>query len=126
VRLLITGSRHGFPRLAEALDAFVGTIGNPDEVHIRGQRGVDTEARTWVAARGLLLVPEASDPARPSPARYHEANQRMVDKCGPGDIAVGFPAIDSRGTWDCLVRARRAGLRCYVADPHTRKITLWG
>jgi len=125
VRLLITGSRHGFPGLPEALDAFVALLGRPLEVHVRDARGVDREARSWVVARGYLLVPEKADPERPDPERYHEANQRMVDKCSPGDIAIGFPDAGSKGTWKCLHQARKAGLRCYVANPRTKKVDIW-
>lgn len=121
-RLLVTGSRDGFPSLWDALDALVAALGRPVEVHVREQDGVDVGTRAWVAARGLYLVPEQADPSRPSPERYHEANQRMVDKCARGDVAAAFPRRGSRGTWQCLGRARRAGLRCYVADLDTRRL----
>ncbi len=121
---LITGSRHGYYGLWEALDAAVRVFGSPTVVHVREQRGVDQDARAWVHSRGLQLVPHAADPSRPSPDRYHEANQRMVDAVCAGGLALGFPGPKSRGTWDCLRRARERGLACYVADG--RRLRRWG
>lgn len=124
-RLLITGSRHGFPGLWQALDAIVARFGVPSEVHVREQTGVDQDARAWCRDRGYVLVPEAAGTSRPSPQRYHEGNARMVAKCAPGDIAVGFPDPGSRGTWACLRMALATGMKCYAADPVTRRVRRW-
>lgn len=123
MRLLVTGSRDSFPGLLQALDAIFAAV-EPDEIHVREQTGVDIDTREWAAVHGHSLVPTDADMSQPSPQRYHDANQRMVDKCEAGDVAVGFPGPNSRGTWDCLRRALKRGLKCYVADPSGR-ISRW-
>lgn len=122
---LITGSRHGFEGLERALNAAEMFFGRPTRVHVREQRGVDQATRAWVRDAGLLLVPHRVDESLPSPERYHQANQAMVDRVADGGIAFGFPDVHSRGTWDCLRRAHARGLRCYVADQRTRRFRPW-
>lgn len=50
----------------------------------------------------------------PSPQRFHDRNQRMVDLAESGDYLLAFPDADSRGTWDCYRRGKARGLKCYV------------
>lgn len=42
-------------------------------------------------------------------------NQAMVDTAP--DLVLAFPLGDSRGTWDCVRRARTAGLAVIVTEP---------
>lgn len=39
-------------------------------------------------------------------------NQRMVDL--GADVCLAFPAENSRGTWDCVKRARAAGIKVII------------
>ena len=120
--LVITGSRHGFPRLWPALDALVLRIGVPDEVRVREQVGVDQDARAWCRARGY---PFAADMSLPLPDCYHDGNRRMVTGCGPTDHIAGFPCPRSRGTWHCLRCGVAVGMQAWVADARTGRIARW-
>ena len=44
-----------------------------------------------------------------------ERNQMMVDL--GADICLAFPLADSRGTWSCVRRAKRAGIPVRVISP---------
>jgi hypothetical protein len=41
-------------------------------------------------------------------------NQMMVDM--KPDLVVAFPLKDSRGTWDCMNRAKKAGIPVHVEE----------
>ncbi|WP_100474152.1 SLOG family protein [Mycobacteroides abscessus] len=117
--------------------------------------GADRFAAEWAEVRedtGLFRVKSESYPAdwsrdcdercthaprwkhgrRYCPLAGHLRNQKMVDM--GADICIAFPLKDSRGTWDCIKRARRAGISVinfgfdgplcapsinYHIDPHT-------
>lgn len=125
--LVITGSRHGFDGLWRALDALCAKLGRPERVLVREQRGVDQDARAWARARGYVdnetLLLFDVDMNRPSPQRYHEGNERMVNKARPGARCAGFPCPKSRGTWKCLAYAKKRGLQCVVAKDD--KLSTW-
>lgn len=40
-------------------------------------------------------------------------NQRMLDECAP-DVVLAFPSAQSKGTWDMVRRARKAGIETHV------------
>lgn len=42
-------------------------------------------------------------------------NQRMVDL--GADLCLAFPLGESRGTWDCVARARKAGIEVRIIEP---------
>lgn len=46
------------------------------------------------------------------PVAGHLRNQHMVDL--GADVCLAFPTRDSRGTWDCVRRAEKAGIPVYV------------
>lgn len=116
LRLVVTGTRHGRSDVWFWLDRWVARFGVPELVIVGDATGVDTQARLWGEARGYPLHIERVEPRTPSPARYHERNQRMVDLARPGDWCVALPDRYSRGTWDCLRRAEHAKLRTRVCD----------
>ena len=111
-RLVVTGSREGRADVERALDTWVMRYGIPQLVIVGDQRGVDTQAFEWAKERGYTFRRERVRPGQPSPACFHDRNQRMVDWAAPGDYLLAFPTAGSRGTWDCFQRGQRAGLIC--------------
>lgn len=77
-------------------------------------------------------APRWKNGSRYCPVAGHLRNQKMVDL--GADICIAFPLKDSRGTWDCMKRAKKAGISVinfgfggplcspavdYHIDPHT-------
>lgn len=114
LRILVTGSRDWTDRQAveDAVLAEWRGRGEPTEVVVfEGacpQGGADAIARGVAAQYGFLVETH--------PARWQEhgkaagpfRNQEMVDS--GADVCLAFPGPDSRGTWDCVRRAERAGV----------------
>jgi hypothetical protein len=91
--------------------------------------GADLMAKQWAIKRG---VPHEDVPAnwddecgphcyrhrrfrkgKPyCPAQGHLRNQAMVDR--GADVCLAFPLPDSRGTIDCMKRAKRAGIPVFT------------
>ena len=109
MRILITGSRNWTDR--EAIRNAIAEQSEPawDVTVVHGSaRGADEHAN-WVALE-LGLNPEAH------PAQWAQhgkkagplRNQQMVD--AGADICLAFPLGKSVGTWDCVRRAKAAGI----------------
>jgi YspA, cpYpsA-related SLOG family len=119
-RFLVTGSRHWHdgPPVWAWLDVFLrdANVGPRPVVVVEGEApGVDRLAKMWAFAHGYAVDPfEAHWRVDGVYRRWagNERNQEMVD--AGADLCAGFPTEDSRGTWDCLRRAHRAGIRCRV------------
>ncbi len=116
-RVIVTGSRHTTPRQDMIIRAALReTIGDPDParpvVIVEGDcpyGGADVTARMWARERPYTTF--ESHPAmwhRDGRAAGPLRNQRMVD--AGAALCLAFPAPDSRGTWDCVRRARAAGI----------------
>lgn len=125
-RVVITGTRNGRADIAALLDRFVAEDGWPGLWILGDARGVDTQALEWLRVHGLtnFLIVHV-DKATPSPQRFHDRNQRMVDMATGvgGAVCLAFPDRSSRGTYDCLRRAKAAGLehRLYKDDSRAAK-----
>lgn len=111
MRILITGSRHWFNR--EAIEkALIGwTDGfSREEITIvhGGASGADRIAaqiaRDWDVCQDVFVP----DWRTHGPAAGPMRNQEMVD--AGADVCLAFPFDDSRGTFDCMRRARIAGI----------------
>ena len=129
VRILVTGTRNGFgcdPCLAmeEAMSAAGLGCGAVVELVHGGANGVDTESTAWARCWGIpVRVFQADWKTRgyfAGPIR----NGEMVDYCdvmagSAGDeapcVCLAFPDQKSKGTWDCVRRAKAAGIRAVVA-----------
>jgi hypothetical protein len=131
-RILVTGSRAftDAAMVTEALAAAIARLG-PDLVVVHGAaRGADELAS--VVAPGLGLTQERwpadwTGPCRPScrpnhrntrndgstycPAAGTSRNQAMVDAGADLVLAFFAPGYACRGTWDCVRRAEKAGIR---------------
>lgn len=116
MRLLVTGSRHLADRtlVERALDARLPA--GPDELIVvhGGAPGADRLAKHWAIWQRLMLHRPVFDEEHCADWERHgrsagpRRNQQMVDL--GADVCVAFPGPDSRGTWDCVRRARAAGI----------------
>lgn len=119
-RILITGSRYWQDRtsIAEALTQAWNDHGRPDEVTVvHGEcpyGGADIIAAEIATERGWSVDPHPADWGGLGSEAGPERNQEMVDL--GADIALAFPEEGSRGTWDCVRKARDAGI----------PVTVWG
>lgn len=105
LRVIVTGSRRvtGCAQLNERLWKLPVNV-----VLLHGdQRGIDREAAAIGRGRGWKVIPfpyrrelgKAGGPAR---------NQEMVNS--GADLCLAFPDEKSIGTWDCVQRAKAAGI----------------
>lgn len=114
-RILVTGWRdwpeEGKHHIWQKLNEFVADCEVPAEfIVVHGQceyGGADLWAEQWAQARGFKFE---AYPARKVNGRIlgPERNARMV-KLG-ADVCLGFPGPRSRGTVDCMKKARAAGI----------------
>lgn len=113
MRILVTGSRYLTEKSLETIYQTLLSIIDESDVSGEvvvihgGARGAD--ALAWQAAMDLGARVEVypADWSRGKRAGM-ERNQVMVDK--GADVCVAFPIADSRGTRDCIRRARAAGI----------------
>lgn len=116
MRILVTGSRYWGDR--DLLWMTLNRIVPPFSTIVHGDcpSGADRLAADWVEAQPDVKV--EAHPANWSlegkgagPMR----NQRMVDL--GADLCIAFPQGESRGTRDCMRRARAAGIPVVVVEP---------
>lgn len=114
VVVVIAGTRHNTrPDVAWWLDRWVRRHG--DTLFVLGDAtGVDAAAFAHCEARGYDKRVVDVDRAIGSPRMFHDRNQRMVDIAGGVGVCLAFTDESSRGTWDCVRRARVAGLVVHV------------
>lgn len=119
MRILVTGSRD-WPLASDienALwrkwwDRYVDGNSDPITVVHGGARGVDQMAGRYVRRYPDRFVEEVHEVPREawkiSKRAGHDRNQHMVDL--GADVCLAFQLDDSRGTADCIRRARAAGI----------------
>ncbi len=114
LRVLVTGSRHWRDRgavrraLLEVMDEL-----DPDDVRpttlVHGDAsGADNFAALVAGYLGFTVEAHPADWSRGRRAGP-ERNQRMVD--AGADVVLAFPLPGSVGTWDCVDKAEKAGIR---------------
>lgn len=80
--------------------------------------GVDLFAKQWAQDRHQLVDPFPADWERYGRGAGPRRNSAMV---GVGaDLCIGFPGPDSKGTWDCLEKATKAGIETYSRSFHPK------
>jgi hypothetical protein len=143
-RVLVTGSRDWDNPLAVykalAAERLSATANGLILVVVHGQcpTGADLSAHNWCESQrtgGVTNVDEEPYPAdwerdcdencyhKPRtkngkpycPVAGHLRNQKMVDR--GADVCLAFPLPDSRGTVDCMKRARKAGIPVLEFNP---------
>ena len=115
MRVLITGSRHW--KDLKRIVAFMRSLPHHAVViHGASPRGVDSMADFAAKGCGLRVEPYPVDHNLdgPWPAAGPKRNSRMIAWSRP-DIAVAFRSAGrSKGTDDCIGKAKRFGADCFV------------
>lgn len=92
----------------------------PARMHHGQVASADHLAGSVARSRGWEVQPYPAPWGQHGLAAGRLRNQTMVDVVAyrPGErVCIGFPLPDSRGTVDCLARARAAGIRTWTAAP---------
>lgn len=76
-------------------------------------RGPDMFAAEWARKFGFTLHKFPADWDQYKKAAGPIRNQQMLDE-GKPDIVIAFPTKNSRGTWDMVRRAKKAGIETKV------------
>ena len=113
-RLVVTGTRQGRADVWLLLDEFVQKYGVPSMVLVGDARGVDEDARAWALARGIPLKVFKADWETHGRSAGPLRNSTMVNAAEPGDWCLAFPKEESRGTRDCVRKAKIRGLSVFV------------
>lgn len=71
-------------------------------------RGADRIAAEAAHRHGHTVIPYPPDKDRPSPQRFHERNDRMLDE--QPDLVLAFWDGQSRGTLSVIEKAKRRGI----------------
>lgn len=108
-RILITGSRDW--RRPDIIRAALVAHGPGVVVH-GAARGADTLAALVAKLLKWPAEPHAADWKRDGKRAGHLRNARMVAL--GADVCLAFPGPDSIGTWDCVHRARAAGIPVHI------------
>lgn len=110
MRVLVCGGRDYDNRevLYSALDNL--HVKHPFSVLIHGDaKGADTLGADWAARNKVLIEVYPANWKRDGIAAGPVRNQQMLSE-GKPDLVVAFPTPSSRGTWDMVSRARKAGV----------------
>jgi hypothetical protein len=117
-RILITGSREWSNRdlIREALMTHAGedATEHPENtvlIHGANPRGADTLGAQEAEKLGYTIEAYPADWRRGKVAG-NLRNQDMVDT--GADVCLAFPTSSSRGTWDCVRRAKAAGIEVVI------------
>lgn len=106
MRILVTGSRNykDITKVSEVLSSYEGTH---TLVH-GGAKGLDDLANQVATALGWKTEVFPADWKNQGKAAGPLRNQQMVNT-NP-DICIAFPLEGSRGTWDCVKRAKNSNI----------------
>ncbi|GAB36469.1 DUF2493 domain-containing protein [Gordonia otitidis] len=113
MRVLITGSRHWTDRatIRDAITAATRAVPASEVTIVHGDcpyGGADLIAADVATELGMRVEAHPADWKRLGKAAGPHRNQLMVDR--GADVCLAFPEQGSRGTWDCVRRARTAGI----------------
>lgn len=81
---------------------------DPERVVHGGAAGVDSFAHTWCKDRGRISIVYFPDYERIGKGAPLVRNIRMVEDF-PGSIVLGFPIVESKGTFHMMKVAKEAG-----------------
>lgn len=123
MRVLITGSRHVSHDEAAMIWAHLDDWYEKTQrpmilVHGHCPTGVDHVAHLWATDRkaagwDIEVEPHPADWNGPyKKGAGNVRNSHMVDL--GADMCLGYPGVDSTGTWDCLKKALGARIPIYV------------
>jgi len=120
-RVLVTGSRRATAAQAQYVEGVLNEVRLAD-IRIAGRvrpmvvlqgecpyGGVDLTAKLWAQnTDGVRSEDYPADWGRLGKAAGMARNSTMVD--AGAELCLAFPAVGSRGTWDCLRKAVDAGI----------------
>lgn len=116
MRVLVTGSRNLKDR--EKVYGVLNTVwqhrGQPDIFVGDCPTGADKYARDYAEMHGIGLVVFKADWNAHGKAAGPKRNQELVDS--EPDLVLAFPQGESRGTNDCIRRAKKAGLNVLIYE----------
>ncbi len=111
MRIIVTGSRNwtnrDLIRRALRVEMLFDKPENVTVVH-GDARGADRIAGEVAKELGMNVEEYPADWKQYGKKAGPIRNQKMVDL--GADVCLAFPMSDSRGTWDCMTRAERAGI----------------
>ena len=114
MNILFTGSRNWTDEDA-AINVFNAYVQPGDHVTVGDcPTGLDKMIRVLCQGNGVSYKVHHADWKEHGRAAGPKRNQEMVNT-GP-DLCIGFPLGDSRGTRDCMTRARMAGVTVITVD----------
>ena len=113
-RILITGSREWTDR--KAIQMALSVYGYDVDLCHGGARGADSIAGEIAAGWGIPVSIFQADWQKHGKRAGPIRNQQMLDEFKP-DVVLAFPVPSSRGTFDMIERARKAGVRFEVYFP---------
>ena len=119
IKVLVCGGRD-FNDYGLLADTLVGLLGqyDPKEVTIISghARGADKLGEQFANANECKLLIFPADWDKQGKAAGFIRNQRMIEE-GKPDLVVAFPTKTSRGTFDMINKAKKAGLPVTVVGP---------
>ncbi len=131
MRVLVTGSRLStYPPAPiwdalSALDAVAKEKGETMTLVVGDcPTGVDVIAKGVAARLGWTVDRHVARWNQYGAKAGPKRNQAMVES--GADLAIGFPSLDSTGTWDCAKRAKKAGIPLTLIDMTGKLIELDG
>lgn len=118
--VLVTGTHHrDHPDVWRWLDALVEKRGHPAFVFVGCADGVDKQVRAWCKERGAIaMVGTAAwvngKSAGPDRNAIMVTLTGLMNKLMSQCVALAFPCPLSKGTWDCVNRAKGCDLEVHV------------
>ena len=121
MRVLVCGGRdfNDYNLLSSYLvELFVKSLLVPEDVTIISghARGADKLGEQFANANECKLSIFPADWEKYGKGAGHIRNQQMIDE-GKPDLVVAFPTKTSRGTYDMINKAKKAGLPVIVVGP---------
>jgi hypothetical protein len=107
MRVIVTGSRDWCDR--HLMRAVLSQLPNGSTIVHGAYKGADAIADELARELGHTPEPQAAKWKELGPKAGPLRNQEMVDS--GADLVLAFPLGRSKGTWDCVDRAKRAGIR---------------
>jgi hypothetical protein len=112
-RIIVTGSRHWSNQewVEEVLSSFIDEGEDVTIVHGDCPSGADRFASIWCDVYDIKQERHPADWATYGRSAGPRRNQHMVAL--GADLVLAFPVLGSRGSWDCMRRAEKAGIKVY-------------
>jgi hypothetical protein len=118
MRIIVTGARDCSDPCVVSAVLDHATAGHEQITVVHGAchlGGADAYVQQWADDRGAVVERYPAADFGSWPECGPKRNQHMVDL--GADLCLAFPGVRSRGTWDCVRRAKRAGIPVVVIYP---------